>query len=169
MFKDIRGLVTFVYILQATVVKLFEGFAQLRLGVAFDTALAIDLLVVLALGTADLLKQVLAHLDARLTIAMLNDIDGGMREDPTVVGTAPAIIKSVGRKQARRDRILTVTTDVGKDIRDADHTAFERHGTQMPNCAIARGNAILNRLVKLVKGAHVRELKHTLLVLAVMA
>ena len=39
----------------------------------------------------------------------------------------------------------------------------------MPNCAIARGNAILNRLVKLVKGAHVRELKHTLLVLAVMA
>ena len=100
---------------------------------------------------------------------MLNDIDGGMREDPTVVGTAPAIIKSVGRKQARRDRILTVTTDVGKDIRDADHTAFERHGTQMPNCAIARGNAILNRLVKLVKGAHVRELKHTLLVLAVMA
>ena len=100
---------------------------------------------------------------------MLNDIDGGMREDPTVVGTAPAIIKSVGRKQARRDRILTVTTDVGKNIRDANDAALERHGTQMPNCAIARGNAILNRLVKLVKGAHVRELKHTLLVLAVMA
>lgn len=96
VFKDIRGLVTFVYILQATVVKLFEGFAQLRLGVAFDTALAIDLLVVLALGPADLLKQVLAHLDARLTIAMLHDIDGSVRKDPAVVGTAPAIIKSVG-------------------------------------------------------------------------
>ena len=100
---------------------------------------------------------------------MLNDIDGGMREDPTVVGTAPAIIKSVGRKQARRNRVLAIAPNVGKDIRDADHAAFERHGTQMLNCAIARGNAILNRLVKLVKGAHVRELKHTLLVLAVMA
>ena len=54
-----------------------------------------DLLVVLALGSANFLYQVLAHLDARLTIAVLNDIDRGMREDPTVVGTAPAIIKSV--------------------------------------------------------------------------
>ena len=100
---------------------------------------------------------------------MLHDIDGSVRKNPTVVGTAPAIIKSVGRKQARRDRILTVTTDVGKNIRDANDAALERHGTQMLNCAIARGNAILNRLVKLVKGAHVRELKHTLLVLTVMA
>ena len=156
VLKDVRGLVAFVYILQATVVELFEGLAQLRFGIAFDTALAIDLLVVLALGSANFLKQVLAHLDARLTIAVLNDIDGGMREDPTVVGTAPAIIKSVGRKQARRDRILTVTTDVGKNIRDANDAALERHGTQVLNCAIARGDTVLNRLVELVKGAHVR-------------
>ena len=169
VLKDVRGLVATVKIPQATVVELYERLAQLRLGIAFDTALAIDLLVVLALGSANFLKQVLAHLDARLTIAVLNDIDGSVRKDPTVVGTAPAIIKNVGRKQARRDRILTVTTDVGKNIRDANDAALERHGTQMPNCAIARGNAILNRLVKLVKGAHVRELKHTLLVLAVMA
>ena len=96
VLKDVRGLVAFVYILQATVVELFEGLSQLRFGVAFDTALAIDLLVVLALGSANFLKQVLAHLDTRLSIAVLNDIDGGMREDPTVVGTAPAIIKGVG-------------------------------------------------------------------------
>ena len=120
------------------------------------------------------------HIDMSLRLvkeeAMLDDADkilfflekrnGTM---PYSDDTPPAIIKSVGRKQARRDRILTVTTDVGKNIRDANDAALERHGTQMLNCAIARGNAILNRLVKLVKGAHVRELKHTLLVLAVMA
>ena len=39
----------------------------------------------------------------------------------------------------------------------------------MLNCAIALGNAALNRLIELVKGTHVRELKHALLVLAVMA
>ena len=100
---------------------------------------------------------------------MLNDIDGGMREDPTVVGTAPAIIKSVGRKQARRDRILTVTTDVGEDIRDTHHTALERHGTQVLNRAIACGNAFLDGSVELVKGTHVRKLKNTLFVLAVVA
>lgn len=92
-----------------------------------------------------------------------------MREDPTVVGTAPAIIKSVGRKQARRDRILTVTTDVGKNIRDANDTALKRHGAQVLNCAIACGNAILDGSIELVKGTHVRELEHTLLVLAVVA
>ena len=39
VLKDIRGLVSFVYVLQATVVELFEGLAQLRFGVALDTAL----------------------------------------------------------------------------------------------------------------------------------
>ena len=39
----------------------------------------------------------------------------------------------------------------------------------MLNCAIALGNAALNRLIELVKGTHVREFKHALLVLAVMA
>ena len=96
VLKDIRRLVAFVYILQATVVKLFECLTQLRLGVAFDTALTVDLLVILPLGTANFLKQVLAHLDARLAIAVLDDIDGSVRENPTVVGTAPAIIKGVG-------------------------------------------------------------------------
>ena len=96
MLKDVRGLVTFVYILQATVVELYERLAQLHLGIAFDTALAIDLLVVLALGSADFLKQVLAHLDARLAIAVLDDIDGGMRKDPAVVCTAKVIVKGVG-------------------------------------------------------------------------
>ena len=96
MLKDIRRLVAFVYILQATVVELFEGLAQLRFGVAFNAALAIDLLVVLALGSADLLKQVLAHLDAWLTIAVLDDIDGGMRKDPAVVCPAQVIVKGVG-------------------------------------------------------------------------
>lgn len=100
---------------------------------------------------------------------MLNDIDGGMREDPTVVSTAPAIIKSVGRKQARRDRILTVTTDVGKNIRNANDACPRASWDADAQLRYSRGNAILNRLVKLVKGAHVRELKHTLLVLAVMA
>lgn len=53
MLKDIRRLVAFVYILQATVIELFERLAQLRFGVALDAALAIDLLVVLALSAAD--------------------------------------------------------------------------------------------------------------------
>ena len=98
MLKDIRRLVAFVYILQATVVELFEGLAQLRFGVALDAALAIDLLVVLALGSADFLKQFLAHHDARLAIAVLNDIDGGMRKDPAVVCPTQAIVKSIGRQ-----------------------------------------------------------------------
>ena len=80
-----------------------------------------------------------------------------------------AINQETAAIKARMDRILAVATDVGKNIRDANDAAFERHRTQMLNCAIARGNAILNRLVKLVKRTHVRELKHTLLVLAVMA
>ena len=100
---------------------------------------------------------------------MLNDIDGSVREDPTVIGAAPTIVKSVGRKQTRRDRILTVTTDVGKNIRDANDAALERHGTQVPNGAITRGDAVLDRLIELVKGAHIRQFKHALLVLAVMA
>lgn len=95
VLKDVRRLVAFVYILQATVVELFEGLAQLRFGVAFNAALAIDLLVVLALGSADLLKQLVAHLDAWLAIAVLDDIDGGMREDPAVVSSAQVIVKSV--------------------------------------------------------------------------
>ncbi len=49
------------------------------------------------------------------------------------------------------------------------HTAFERHGTQVLNSAIARGDTVLNRLIELVEGTICRELKHTLLVLAVMA
>lgn len=96
MLKDIRRLVAFVYILQATVIELFERLAQLRFGVALDAALAIDLLVVLALSAADFLEQVLAHLDARLAIAVLDDIDRGMRENPAVVCSAKPIVKSVG-------------------------------------------------------------------------
>ena len=49
---------------------------------------------------------------------MLNDIDGSVRKDPTVVGTAPAIIKNVGRKQARRDRILTVSGSGRRELAD---------------------------------------------------
>ena len=100
---------------------------------------------------------------------MLHDIDGSVRENPAVVGTAPAIIKSIGQKQARRNGVLAIASNVGKDIRDANHAALERHGTQMLNCVIARGNAILNRLIKLFKRAHVRKLKNTLFVLAVVA
>ena len=96
MLKDIRGLVAFVYILQAMVVELFEGLAQLRFGIALDAALAIYLLVVLALSAADFLEQVLAHLDARLAVAVLDDIDGGTRKDPAVVCTAQTIVKGVG-------------------------------------------------------------------------
>ena len=64
---------------------------------------------------------------------------------------------------------MAIAPNVGKDIRDADHAALERHGTQVLNGAITCGNAVLNRLIKLFKGAHVRELKHALLVLAVVA
>ena len=39
MLKDIRRLVAFVYILQATVIELIERLAQLRFGVALDAAL----------------------------------------------------------------------------------------------------------------------------------
>ena len=100
---------------------------------------------------------------------MLNDIDGSVRENPAVIGAAPTIVKSVGRQQARGNGVLTITTDVGEDIRDANDAALERHGTQVPNGAIARGDAVLDRLIELVKGAHIRQFKHALLVLAVMA
>ena len=92
-----------------------------------------------------------------------------MREDPAVVITAQAVIKSVWFKQARRDSILTIAADVGEDIRDAHHAALERHGSQVLNRAIARGDTILDRPIELPKGCHVRQLKHALLVLAVMA
>ena len=100
---------------------------------------------------------------------MLNNIDGGVREEPAVVCTAQAIVKGVGRKQARRNGVLAIAPNVGEDIRDANHTALERHGTQVLNCAITCGNAFLDGSVELVKGTHVRKLKNTLLVLAVVA
>ena len=95
VLKDIRRLIAFVNIPKATVVELFESLAQLRFGVALDTAFALDFLVVLALGSADFLKQILAHLDTRLTIAVLDDIDRGMRENPAVVCPTQAIVKGV--------------------------------------------------------------------------
>ena len=64
---------------------------------------------------------------------------------------------------------MPIAPNVGKDIRDANHAALERHGAQVLNCAITRGNAFLDGSVELVKGTHVRKLKNTLFVLAVVA
>ena len=100
---------------------------------------------------------------------MLNDINGGMRKYPAVVCPTQAIVKSTGRQQARRNSVLAIAPNVGKDIRDANHAALERHGAQVLYCAITRGDTVLNRLIELVKGAHVRKLKNTLFVLAVVA
>ena len=86
---------------------------------------------------------------------MLNDIDGSVPEDPAVIGAAPTIVKSIGRQQARRNSVLAIAPNVGKDIRDANHAALERHGAQVLYCAITRGDTVLNRLIELTKGCHV--------------
>ena len=167
--EDVARLVARREVRIAALVHELERARQKLGALALDAARAVDLPVVLRLRAAELGEQLLAHLDAVLAVAVLDDVGRGMREDPRVVRAAETVLEGVPIEQACLDGVLAVAAHVGDDVGDAHHAALERHGAQVPDGAPALRVALLDRRVELLEAGEPRELEHALLVLAVVA
>ena len=167
--EDKARFIALMEVVEAALVHELKSTCENLRTLPFDPAGSIDLGIVFRFGAANLRKELLAHLDTVLAIAVLDDVGRCMRQDPRVVCTAQAIFERVAGEQARLYGILAVATNVGDDVRDAHHAALERHRPQASDDRAADRNAFIHHAVELAERGKARELKHALLVLAVMA
>ena len=101
---------------------------------------------------------------------MIRDAHAIERDTREKTGAADLVTKyDVAVQDFLQGALLDICPEADFLGEEGHHAALKRHGAQMLNRAIARSNAVLDRLVKLIKGAHIRQLEHALLVFAVVA